>query len=1388
MRKRKRLTLFAVVTALLVTAVVTSAPKVAHAAGDDTCTRFNAVDWGCNIFTMPGPDGGDIAYGTFLFKNVASGAQKEGFCIETGVYAYLADAAQNHGALPFTAAALDKVGVPEKGFGDLGANATYIASTLIALYHAGALDGLVSAGAATSVHIAARTSPSNEHVIAAGVLAYILHAWFDTRANPSYFAAYMNAFPVHLMSVVQAMLAAVPDLTPRVFSARIAYKDAQSYLVLQIPSGASYTLEPALPVAHRGSNFIVVPYTRGAAVRACQPYSYSQLIKAEHSKGGTDSQASIEALAGANISGQLCSGEIRVDDGFSVTLNSSDMLTQRYAQSEIADALNYSYTSAWPCDAFADPLGSPGACTVGATFPLQASLFFREHLTTTDGANTLTPVNEAAPFMSIVDTLRAPNPETGARTGSHTLRFTRAEGFMPGFFSVQASVSVAGNISKHPLNINAFSAEVLRETASTYKCDLQHTSHTSDYSINAGQSVHDNVTIDNRCRKNALSSGVFEALDTAEIRLYGPLKSVPPRNAPGDEPQFDCLMATPCLYAQKEVSLQNATFTYGSFQEQLKPSTEGLYVFVYHFAGDVFSPEFWSDASDGDEMFYVAGEKVQMWSKATPQAEIGAPVQDTVYVSGTLRPGAYLTFAAYRAEPESTAPQCSQPLPGYSADPVLVGTRGGIFKSPEAASSEVGNVYWVATLHEEDGSVYKDYYVNAQGSYYYEIQGLCGEGEETSQIVWSVDLSSDASPSAPLGASIQDVAHISASALPDGFTYEFNAYLDDGSTPGELAYSSGRLSLSPGGDTFSPAFTPSTPGIYRWVVSLYSQSGALYRQGEYGDPRESSLVYDITSDVSQSIAQKGEMLRDAFHIAGGIPTTAVLRPSLWKECPEGGEPDCAQDYVVAVISDIALSADTSEYTTVEFTAPEVGQYYIMYDLYQNGELLSSGAPRDARESFKVIDLTSQTPPERYIGEAFSDTAFLHGEIPPDTCVYFDLYYQYTTNPARDHLVHQTECIVPQDGPEGKVVYSPAATQTNPGTYYWVAYLKRLADGHIFAKGIPRDVNETVQVKPLTNSAWLYSETPASVLIGERFADTLNITGRIPEGGWVVWNLYRQARRASNPIEDKLIHTSAPKYLKDGTFFREDALLHLVSDDVTLSEEGTYYWVEALYSPLQDEPVALGEPRLENETVRVRAHTGIADTASRATHQIEAGQEAYDVVYITCNLGAFDVCLRNEQGDAILQGGYVSWKVYRKDLHSARALDDTLLFELDPIPLSAGSINERGELELQSKRVVFDSPGIYYWVEALYSPLQDAPVALQTARQEQETTLVDANSAKFTRIGAKRNAVNLASTGVALGKIAGSAAVLTTLAILARTKRRSTRKRRLRLLNGGYWVN
>jgi hypothetical protein len=1422
------MTLFAVVTAMLLTAVVTTAPKIAHAAGDDACSLFNGVDWGCNIFTVPNPSGEDFAYGTFLFKNVASGAQKEGFCIETGLWAYLADASSNQGALPFTAAALDKVGVPEKGFGDTSRNATYVASTLIAMYASGALDGLVSLSAASSVNVAARTSPSNEHVVAAGVLAYILHAWFDTKANPSYFASYMNSFPGHLMSVVQSMLAAVPALSPQVFAARVAYRDGASYLALQVPNGAAYTLEPALPVVHRGANFIVVPYTRGSALRVCQPYSYAELIKAGHTRGGARSQASIEALAGATTSGQLCSGEIRLDDGFGITLNSSAMLTQRYAQGDISDVVNFSHTSVWPCDAFSDPLGTPGACGINATFPMQAALFMRESLTAQDGGNALTTVNESSPYATAATVLSKP---TSGASGAQTVTFSKSGGFPPGFFTAQASVSVAGNISKHPQNINAFSAEVLRETASTYKCDLQHTSHTSNYSITAGQSVQDTITIDGRCRKNALVDGAFEANDTAEIRLYGPLKALPARNAPGEEPQLSCLVSSPCVYAQKEVPLQNASFTYGSFGEQLKPITEGLYVFVYHFPGDVFTPEFWSDASDGDETFYVEGEHVQMWSKATSSAAVGSPIQDTVYISGTLRPGAYLTFSAFRAEPEGQTPACASPLPSFTSDPVLVGLRGGVYKSPETQSFETGNVYWVATLHEADGSVYKDYYLTEQGGYYHEIQGLCGEAEETSHIVWDVELTSDATKTAQFAGSgahlvsegdineanalgagvISDTLHINMSAsagydaIPEGFTYEFNAYLENGSVPGALAYSSGRHSLATAaqasialGDVSfggeggaqigavvsipSPSFAPSSPGVYRWVATLYDQFGEVYLQGVYGDPRETSYVFEITSDVSQSVIQKGSKLHDQFHISGSVPDGAILRPLVWKACQDDS---CAEDFVHQTLSDIALRADVNEYTTQEFDPQEVGSYYITFELYFEGELIAVGEKNDARESFQAIDITSESPPERYAGEAFSDTVYLHGAIPPDTCVYFDLYYQYSTQDslALDRLVEQTECIVPQ----GDTVYSPAVSEALPGTYYWVAYLKRVADGHVYAKGRPRDPSETTTVKPLTNSAWLYSETPSSVLLGERFADTVNITGRIPEDGWVVWSLYKQNERASNPIEDKLIQISAPKHLKDGKLFKDDGLLHIVSDDVSLDQEGVYYWVEALYSPLQSEPVAIGEPRLENETVRVKAHTGMAVTSSRAVHQIEAGQEAWDVVYVRCNLGEFSACLKNEQGDRLLQDGYVSWKVYRKDLHSSRALDDTLLFEMDPLPLSAGQINEHGELEIQSKRVVFDTPGVYYWVEALCSPMQDAPVSLQEMRQEQETTIVDSNSAKFTRIGAKRNAVTLASTGVALGKLAGTAAVLTTLAIMARLRRCNARKRRFTLTGGGYWV-
>jgi hypothetical protein len=352
------------------------------------------------------------------------------------------------------------------------------------------------------------------------------------------------------------------------------------------------------------------------------------------------------------------------------------------------------------------------------------------------------------------------------------------------------------------------------------------------------------------------------------------------------------------------------------------------------------------------------------------------------------------------------------------------------------------------------------------------------------------------------------------------------------------------------------------------------------------------------------------------------------------------------------------------------------------------------------------------------------------------------------------------------------------------------------NGAELAKGKARLPNETTEVLRLNGTAFVYSEVTQNAWIGQEFQDMVNITGRIPEGGWMIWNLFREATcddeltdaqadetgepgdedaeecESGSVLDDELVWTSPAVPLKDAVEPEDPGLLRMYSPRHAEAQAGRYYFVEVLYSPLQEAPVAVGEPRLENETVEVHEHVGAFSTYSQTQDFVRVGADFYDAVYIIEN---------TPEATAELAGATVEWNVYRENLDSPRPEDDELVYHLGPSPVSLSAKTAAGELMVVSPKVHFVVPGRYYFVEELLTPQQTAAtgdaVFRQSAREVSESIVVENTNDKYIRIGKRvTRSPNLALTGLSLGHLAGTAAMLAGIGAGTATAARAGRRR------------
>jgi hypothetical protein len=1390
-------------------ATILSSPQIASAAqSGDECSALGGTSYageiGCSILSIT-RGGSTIDYGTYGFYNADHGRYEEEFCIAFGVLAQKDSAdTGNTSNLEYTGLGANRITVPDKGMGNDAENAKYIISKLRAMYfnlwyndfRDVTNEDLYGANLLHSM-----PGSSIQRVKVAASLALIIHAWFNERILEDRLNAYFDLLPHEYYDLAYNLIGRVPNIsTPEVSNLHVA-ADNQSgelFLMANIPTGANYYLKD-LPTSEwvikstGNTAYLQVKYQYGQNIRICTKTEY-QLpggVFRDINRGQSN------MAPGEMRDVERCTGQINRTKNFNLQV-SSKMAVQLYQTGNIIDQIQFSYSGAWPCDALTDPLSIPGSCSKYADVSFSNQLFKKNAPGDSAGEISGSAVNFSA--LGVI-------PNGAPTSGREYLRQVNFGVRASGFYTSQTTVSTAwlGNV-QHPLatlNNND-------ETVSTYRCPLNVTSKVSDYHILAGDAITDSLVISGRCDGNAPNSGPFARQTSAEVLLYGPLSELPgASNNSTTPPRVKCRAGgSNCVFWQKSVEMQNGSVAVGNITEQIKPTDEGYYVFVYHFGGDVFTPQYYSDATDRDETFYVALPNMQMpitmWSKATPNARPGGAITDTVYLAGDIRPGSYLQFDAYQAQNPTSAPECSgAKLLEGSSHQIAVGARGGTYTSPPISSSALGVVYWIATLYDANGEVYLEKRTAPDGSEQsIAWQGICGEAGESTAITWNPLLRTSARAHAMKGEEIWDVALVVApeNSVPEGLQITFTAYKDG------VQMFEDVQDLQNAGEVRSNAFSAHSPGNYFWVARILDQFGNVIAAGELGEPSEVSHVFDIRSDVSQKYLQSGRYITDTFHvegaISGGQSGEYRLVPKLWMQ---------GEDQPRHVFESITLSPSRQEYTTPEFQVHQVGSYYFTYDLLQSvpsgtGEetcVKSTDHEVDPRESFEVVDTTSQAQEKAFIGEYFTDEVTLLGAFPQSSCITFSLYYTTNSvNAQNDKNVYTSDCqeVVQDPDPLPNISQSPAfendaepevgvpqnvyakitsptVNQITPGRYYWVErvyndavrnYQPANASSTLIAQGERRLHNETTEVVPLTNSAYLYSETSEHAYINEPFRDTVVVTGKIPQSGHIIWKLFRQDDNSTSVHDDQLVLTTAPKDLSEGVLLNaegeevEDAtdatLLRISSEDVSMSTIGQYYWVEMLYSDLQKPPVAVGAPRLKNETVQILPLTGIARVMSKADDFVRAGQEFGDLVYVKPVVEA--------QTQALFENAYVTWNVYRKNLSSFDWHDDKLVKTISPVPLEFSNYVD-GVFEIRSPQIAMQEPGVYYWREELHVDNQIEAIDIQEPRAFSETTIVEAGSNKYVKLGKRKvdssALVELATTGVAIGHLVGTACIVTVIA-------------------------
>ena len=480
---------------------------------------------------------------------------------------------------------------------------------------------------------------------------------------------------------------------------------------------------------------------------------------------------------------------------------------------------------------------------------------------------------------------------------------------------------------------------------------------------------------------------------------------------------------------------------------------------------------------------------------------------------------------------------------------------------------------------------------------------------------------------------------------------------------------------------------------------------------------------------------------------------------------------------------------------------EVGDYYWVIEISDpstNHKVVKLGTQRDPRESFRIVEASSEAQVAQQVNKPTKDTVTITGHPAEGTLVSWNLYKTNTADDD-DYLIDKTEqqqgesegsddtdadaepqsdngeasdsmlvasYQTPADGAHlitaeeaaealknGKVtVESPEYTPTKVGEYYWVFSLtsptKNLAgDGQPNKPQNDKDTSHLESEDFFTDRAHVADETVQIIdattktkplgHVGEKFHDTVLLQGRVPEGSQADATLYRQVD-GDDSSKDEEVLTTKRTTLSEGQAFAD-------LEDVTVDKVGVYYWREHVYVPTKHTTSADHDKKVEVEKTptitgkpRVSNETVNVVNVTTTTHRLEeSGTKLQDKAKI--------------EGD-VVDGSYIIFTLWKQSDGDDSSKDEKV-FTSDKVMLKAG------QKEADSPTYEVKETGTYYWREKLVEKSTKRLVHYGDARVPGETVIVG----------------ELAKTGIASGFIIpliGMLAVLGLgLAVVSEGKRR-----------------
>ena len=303
----------------------------------------------------------------------------------------------------------------------------------------------------------------------------------------------------------------------------------------------------------------------------------------------------------------------------------------------------------------------------------------------------------------------------------------------------------------------------------------------------------------------ATLAGGVNPTGTITFNLYGP---------------NDATCANPPVFTDTETVSGNGNYT---TNPAFVPTAIGVYRWTASYSGDVLNDPATSACNAPNESSNVTKANPTLSTNAT-SSTFPATITDVATLSnGGGTPTGTITFDAYGPND----PTCA----GGSVfnDTEVVNGNGNYTTTPAFAPPFAGTYRWRASYSGDANN-------NAVAT------TACNAFGETSFSRLTPTITTNATPTVPLGGSITDTATLAGGNSPTG-TLSFAAYdFNDPNCAGAPVFIDTETVAGNGIYTASPSFTPTTAGTYRWRVTYTGNSLNNSVQTACNEPNESSVV------------------------------------------------------------------------------------------------------------------------------------------------------------------------------------------------------------------------------------------------------------------------------------------------------------------------------------------------------------------------------------------------------------------------------------------------------------------------------------------------------------------------------------------------------------------